>query len=241
MFNDFKLAIKIPFLVLKTIRIILFTPKLLFLTSLPGMLGFLIFAILSYFSVANKTWIYSLTGLDFNSWYAGIASWMLALLSVFISAVLALLLVNIILGFVIEILIDSFSKKAEVVREHLEDLPWYKSLFRVAINETVLLFIFTILTLLALLLGFIPPLALLGFMLSTIVGGYSICNLVLVINQDSLRNRVRYPIKWPITCFVLGIFFSALLVIPFIGMLLIPILYCTAVLIVANTESIKRQ
>jgi hypothetical protein len=237
MFNDFKLAITIPFLVIKTLKVILFTPKLLFLTSLPGMLGFVIFAILSYFSVANKTWIYSLTGLDFNSWYADAASWLLALVSVFISAVLALLIVNIILGFVIEILIENFTFKANIIREGLIELPWYKSFLKIAINETILLLIFTILTLLALLLSFIPPLALLGFILSTIVGGYSLCNLVLVINQDSLRNRIHYPIKWPMTCFVIGLLFSSLLVIPFIGMLFIPILYCTAVLIVAKTRA----
>lgn len=209
-----------------SIRLILGDRKLLMLCFLPWVIGGLIFALcyLGVWYFASDTFKGALSLLGSES----IASIFSAILVFVVSSVLALFLTLIANEFTT----DAFA--ARFYEQILGGTPPARStarqlsegLFRLAVLTTIAITTFII--------GLIPLLQLVALVLSAFSAGYLLTDFMLCVSGQRLAERVRSILSSPIKTLILGAVFLPTFAIPFLSILLLPVGYGAALIVMSE-------
>ncbi|RMG45537.1 MAG: hypothetical protein D6719_00100 [Candidatus Dadabacteria bacterium] len=162
-------------------------------------------------------------------WLSLPTSIMVFILTLPVSTVAAVLVMNVAGAFFIEMLIDSALKSGGVTPDQPENfITVLRSTIRALRDDLVRIIVFFILTLFATLLAVFPPLSALPFLVGLFLLGYNMYDLPLALAGFCLKERLYISFKHATEVLLMGTVFSLMLVAPFGGLLFLPVGYYAA-------------
>lgn len=225
-----KSALLTPFDFIKAAYAIMGNPRLLALCLAPMLIGVVSFVVFISLMFIYRGDLTSLIITDANGWWYLIVSWFLMLLGVFVSGILALIVLSIIGAIFIELFIESLL----VSRGLLDEQPF--SLKRIvrstvfAIKDTLeRLLIIGFVSLTLIVFSFFPVLYLVSLFLGVFLIGFNLVEQPLTLLQYNIRHRIKLARSNWREVLGLGITFSIVMLIPLGAVLLLPLAYYVAV------------
>ena len=218
----------VPVCLLRALRTLLSSGRLLGLAIIPYVVGLFVYisTLFGAFTIRNDL------AAVFVSTQVGIEAvgWMVFLGSILAAGLVALILVLLCSALLMEWFVEEGLRKAQLLAERKESF-WSSvcALIRVLFDSSLQLLVVFALTVLALLLSAIPVLSLFVALLASFVLGYQLFDFSLSLLRYRFRERLRLILQHKSQVLVLGLLFSLALLVPFGGILLLPILYLMAI------------
>jgi len=214
----------VPICFLRAIRTLLSSGRLLGLSSIPYLLGLVVY-ILSLFGIFT---IRNELAAVFVSTQVGIEAvgWMVFLGGILAAGLIALIIVFLLSALIMEWFVEEGLRQAGLLVQREESF-WssVRALVRVVFDSVLQLSLVLALTLLAFMLSIVPPLSLFVGLLASFVLGYQLFDFSLSLLRYRFRRRLGLILQHKSQVLILGLLFSLALLIPFGGILLLPILY----------------
>lgn len=197
-----------------------------------GAVGFISLLILSYSNrEAISTYLFNV-----HSGFAlAAASWSIFVFSIFASSLLALLIVVALAGFFVEEFVDKLLVLEGLKVETKISLSFIlKSTLRGLVDAARRFCYLAILGIVLLAFGFFPLLYIPSLILGFFVVGGDLVNLPLSLMGIKFGARFKLMRNHFGSCVILGVLFSLALLIPFGGIIFLPLAYGVAVLKIVN-------
>lgn len=227
---------KIPFLFVKAAGVIISDRKLLTLCLIPWAIALMLFGGSFFLLIANHN---ELTGWLFGqsaAWYAFVFDVIAFLLEIVIAAIIALLVTLVLADIFIEsFVIKVFKKLGSSIDLEPRGTSFVGGvLWALADNLKRLLYL-GLISIVLFVFAWFPPLLVVVLFLSFFLAGLDSLDLPLQLKGLSFPERLAFARKQPLVTVVLGACYLALLMIPVLGLLSLPLAYFVAVGIIEGT------
>lgn len=223
-----KLLFTFPLLLLKSFKDVITSLRLLIFSIIPIIVAIIVFSISSYYLQSN---IESLSSYIYVSSYSFINFFLnliVAIINIFISAILALIAMNVLGGYFIEESVVFMLKKHEILDLNSQRLTFKRSI-RFILDESFKLFLVLTCCIISLVLGFIPIITLFSFIIIAFLLGLQGVDLVLSLAEKNYKEKIAIYKKNVLAILCIGAYYSLVLLIPFVGMFFLPLIYFSIV------------
>ena len=217
-----------PVRFIANLKHLLFKPSLrwyLLVTTIIGLSSFILFITSAYYFRED------LAELIVSDTYAtsqGIVSWILFLVNVFLSGIAALLLISIVGSFFLEqIVIEILTARG--LSSGTDDPSWAKSLVRGVVDDLWRLVYVSLIVLLGFVSGLFPLLVFVPIVAGAFLLGFDLLDLPLKLCEKPFKTRWRIAREHWLELIILGGYFSVTLLVPILGVLLLPVAYLVAI------------
>ncbi|MDC0358814.1 EI24 domain-containing protein [Oligoflexia bacterium] len=227
----------IPLLYLRSVKEILCSRQLIVLCLIPYLMGLVSFVgsmvAFYYYKETVATWIVGSS----SGWLATSVAWGFVFVNMLTSGIVAILVITLLCSWFMECLIEVALKRYGLLGEDDRSLlTIVKSVVRSLRDEGIRLIYICIILLVAFVVSFFPPLYLIPIILTGFMVGFDIIDLPLALLEMPFKERWRVIRRHKLQTCAFGGIFSISLLIPLGAILLLPIAYYAAVLLVERWD-----
>jgi uncharacterized protein involved in cysteine biosynthesis len=210
---------------------------------IPGVSGGLAAVVGMIAAFVYRSDLTEMVGVSPDSWYYGILGLVVFLFGLLLSALLGFATASIAGGYFIELLVEKLLTRSGIKKTEINSSigQMAMSILRALGNEAILVFGILFCTVLAFGLSFLPFLSLLPLFMGVLIAGFTLFNLPLALLELPLKRRLAVVKQQLLPCATLGACFSAILLIPFASVALLPAFYGASCELLAQNPTLKED
>jgi len=219
-----------PFELFRVALSIIASRRLLFPCLVPWLVGTITFAIAVVNLDRVAGWGVTALGTEGSAWLSGLVAvlgWGIGLLGAALIAVVAVVLLG---GVCFDFMVEELLRREHLLDERERPLAERVRLVALGLRDDLAqIAILGALGAMTLVVGFFPPLLVLGFLLSALSVGYGLVDKPLALMGVRLRHRLGVARTHLLDVIALGAVAAPILLVPVVNFIVLPLLYAAAV------------